>query len=583
MQLTTLGASARDGYTLQNFGLTPARGATVPSVPTRMRFCTSNFLAGVDCKAPGNVTRDRALLDDPGGQNPGLWWRMSFTDGDFSDGQPLDYGEATRTVNWNHLSNAAAWAASGNFVPPDSTGSCTPVGASPGHSAICLNGLVWTLADTLLGADSDHAGFVGPAGALNGTQWVVGVHADHLSASLTKMNPEYTGGFYGPGVGWEEKFRRPVILTLPDPPWWTDAAVPYVRNEALILSAVNSNALVVHANGDAESMGASVSGALYNLLAEFETMPDAAPTQQWLDLGDPQTRGDRPLAVVARKQSNGSWKFDSVLDYYGGLNLESDYGNPLRYGSVASLPTTPMVYSPADDALWTAGTNVLQRHAAGTSSFVNVLPANADIKPANVKAIAFDAARQAAWVVDYTATGLPRLLRFAKNGAGVWTGAILSQGTTAGAASDKHYLNLLPDGRVVYARTNVAANTRVVARFSYAGGGVLAALLTGAANYSVSGTGGGVVSGALLARPLVDGSGYHQMIAGQVAPVGGDPTATPPDTTYPLDLPPGMFPANDTPGLPPPGPNPSGPAPAGYTSDDGARSGIPVPPSAVFP
>jgi hypothetical protein len=413
----------------------------------------------------------------------------------------------------------------------------------------------------------------------------VGYHADHISASITRMNPDYTGGYYGPGVGWEEAFRRPIIHTLVEPSWWTNTStVPFIRNEAVVLSAVNNNALIVHADGDAESMGASVSGALYDVLAEFETMSGTTPTQQWIDLADPQTREDRPLAVVARKQSNGTWKFDSVLDYYGGLNLESDYGNPLRYGSVTTLPSTPMVYSPTDDALWTANTNVLLRHAAGATSFVNVLPANPDIKPANVKAVAFDAARQAAWVVDYTSTGVPRLLRFAKNSAGVWTGTILSQGTSAGSASDKHYLNLLPDGRVMYARTNVASNTRVVGRFAYSAGGVQATLLTGTATFTSAGGGAGVVTGALLARPLLDGTGYHQMIAGQDAPVSGDPSAPPTESasTYVSQV--AAPPAGGDP-MPAPTPvvNPSGPATADYSSDAPARAGIAVPPEAVFP
>jgi hypothetical protein len=244
-------------------------------------------------------------------------------------------------------------------------------------------------------------------------------------------------------------------------------------------------------------------------------MSETAPTQQWLDLADPRTRDDRPLNVVARKQANGSWHFDSVVNYYGGMILESEYGNPLRYGSVASLPTTPIVYSPQDDALWTAGTNTLSRHAAGATSFVNVLPATLDaVKPANVKALAFDAERQVAWIVDYTNAGIPRLLRFAKNPAGVWVGEILGQGDTAGSTTDVHYLHLTLDGRVIYARSNVAANTRVLSRFTYDG-----ALTVEALTGSPATVGAGLVNGALVARPLLDGTGYHQMVAGQDSPV----------------------------------------------------------------
>lgn len=42
--------------------------------------------------------------------------------------------------------------------------------------------------------------------------------------------------------------------------------------------------------------------------------------------------------------------------------------------------------------------------------------------------------------------------------------------------------------------------------------------LTGSNTTSGSG-GSGVTTGALLARPLLDGTGYHQMVAGQAAPV----------------------------------------------------------------
>ncbi len=502
----------------------PVGGYPIPGVETHFRFCAPS--TSYDCAAPANTVRGASTRSDPGSLvNPGVWRRMKFSTPSLTRGAPLTYtlGTSTDTLTWDYEADATYWNAGTTWFEPTVPGNCIPVGATAGKPAICLKGLTWAFANTLVGVNSVYntVSYTPPGGVAKTI--LVGEHGDHLSASLFAVNPKANGNRYLPGTGWVESLRRPVILTLPDPPWWPTTFVntPYQRNEALILSAVGTNALVFHPNGDAESMGTSVSGALYDLLTEFETMSEASPTQQWIDLADPRSRDDRPLAVVARKQSDGSWKFDSVIDFYSGLNLESDYGNPLRYGSVASLPSTPMVYSPADDALWTAGGGVLARHAAGATTFVNVLPVGTDVTPQNVKAFTFDAERQAAWIVDYNAAGYPRLLRFAKNTAGVWHGRVLATGGAAGSASDKHYLHLRQDGQVIYARTNVTANTRAVARYRYdaANGSLLAEVLTGS-GYTMAGSGGsGVVTGALLARPLLDGTGYHQMVAGSADPV----------------------------------------------------------------
>lgn len=525
-----IGTRVRSGITIDTVGshpLTagpvtpPAKGFPIAEVPTHFRFCAPSDT--YQCANPVNVQRGGELKNEPGASsNVGVWRRITLSTPATSRGTPryYNYGSSAATVRWDFAADATYWNAGSTWIEPTNTGGCLPVGETSGKPGICLNGLTWVFGSTLVGADSAHStvNYAPPGGS--STTVTVGVHADHISASLFAVNPKGNNVRYEPGVGWEEVFRRPIILTLPDPPWWASTFVnaPYQRNEALILSAVGTNALVFHPNGDGDPMGSSVSGALYALLDEFETMPDAAPTQQWIDLADPLTREDRPLAVVARKQVGGSWNFDSIIDYYSGLNLESDYGNPLRYGSVASLPTTPMVYSPKDDALWTAGGGVLARHAAGATSFVDVLPATADVKPLAVKALAYDALREVAWVVDYNLAGYPRLLRFGKDEAGVWHGTVLATGSGLGSTTDKHYLHLRQDGQVIYARTNVAANTRAIARYGYEDGVLTAVVLTGSYATSVSG-GSGVTTGALLARPLLDGTGYHQMVAGQAAPV----------------------------------------------------------------
>lgn len=497
----------------------PARGYPVADVATHFRYAS---LPGDNTsRNPDNLVRARILDVEPTSLNGRIWRRMTFVEAGWGQPKTLSLGVDTPTMTWAYATDATNWAA-GFWDAPTITGGCQFVGASPGHAGVCLNSEVWTYADTPLGANSANNYLYAPgSGNLAFRKRVVGYHAPNLPAKVTAVRPEFQGNFYGPGVGWQEVFRRPVVLTLPDPSWWSSVGptVPYRRGEATILSALNNDILFIHSDGSAEPSGGQISGDLYNVLAEFETMPANGPTQRWIDLADAETREDRPLSVVARKQSNGTWKFDSVVTYYGGMILESEYGNPLRYGSVATLPATPIVYSPTDDALWTADTNTLSRHAAGTTSFVNLLPANADIKPANVKALAFDAERQAAWVLDYTATGIPRLLRFAKNEAGVWTGSVLSQGSSAGATSDVHYLHVMRDGRIMYARTNVAANTRTVGRFTYDFGVLSATVLTGTPNYTTNGGGSGVVSGAILARPLLDATGYHQMVAGEESPV----------------------------------------------------------------
>ena len=527
-----IGTQIRSGISYKTVGSHPVPGANTPppadvpaggyplaAVDTDFRFCAAS--EDYPCTDATKSTRFWVGSLEPGnGAGSGIWRRMSFTTPSTARGAaiPLDYGTGAGTLSWDFAADANYWASGPRpWTEPTNRGGCIPVAPTATHpDGICLNGYVWALAGTLKGATESTLDFVAGPGIPSQTV-EVGLHADDISASLFQVNPSADGRRHTPGVGWIEKFRRPVILTLPDPPWWPTSGLlqPYKRNEAAILTAVGGALHFVHPNGDVQSAGSAVSGDLYALLDEFGTMSETAPTQRWLDLADPRTRDDRPLNVVARKQANGSWRFDSVVNYYGGMILESEYGNPLRYGSVASLPSTPIVYSPQDDALWTAGTNTLSRHAAGATSFVNVLPAVVDsIKPANVKALAFDAERQVAWIVDYTNAGIPRLLRFAKNPAGVWVGAILGQGAAAGSTTDVHYLHLTLDGRVIYARSNVAANTRVLSRFTYDGALSVEALTGSPATVSA-----GLVDGALVARPLLDGTGYHQMVAGQDSPV----------------------------------------------------------------
>jgi hypothetical protein len=485
----------------------PLRGFPYSSA-TLFRFCEYS----TDCSLPENTTRQANNRNDPEDANdPGIWRAatLSAPATARSGFRSVENGVDRTIFSWDVANDAEYWTTLPTWRETDEPNGCIRTAPSALHpTGICLHGLFWEFTHNQIGASVVTVG-----------SNVVGIHGDHLPSSLFQVNPYQDGGRYEPGIGWHEALRRPVILTLPDPPWWSSVALslPYEAGEANILSALDGKLLFVHPDGSIDTSGSAMSGDLNTLLTEFETMPEATPTQQWIDLADPVTREDRPLSVVARKQANGTWKFDSIVTYYGGMIVESEYGNPLRYGSAASLPSGPIVYSPEDDALWTAGTGTLSRHAAGATAFTNVLTSGG-VLPMTVKALAFDAVRQVAWIVDYDGSNVPRILRYAKDDTGAWIGSVVATAGIVGAADDTYYLHVTRSGDLMYARTNIASNIRTIARLSYEVNTLYATILTGGPAYGNQG-GSGMVSGALLARPLLDGTGYHQMIAGEDLPV----------------------------------------------------------------